>query len=571
MMRWLTKLFAKLVEYMIIALTVGAVALLIIENTTVGAHHRHLFTQANLALYTLFSMDVLIRLLISPDRKAHFGRFGYELLVLLPWLTCIYDATHAPWAVSLRMLVLTALLVSRAKKDYHLMILFTLQPARTMVVSFMFTIMIGTVLLMLPAATQAGIHMPFVDALFTATSATCVTGLAVVDVGTYLSRFGQIVLATLIQVGGLGVMTFSASMAYLLRRKGNMRGDSMLQSALDTNTISELKTLVTFIIAMTFAIEGGGMLALAFKWHGVAPGCGTIPGALYQAGFHSVSAFCNAGFSTFPDNLMSFTSDGFTLTVIMLLIIFGGLGFIVIMDLLKYGRHLLNPRNTRRPQLRLQTRMVLPMTLILIFAGAALLYLFERNTSLAPLAMKDRIFAALFQSVTARTAGFNSVNIGLLTPVSTMILIVLMFIGASPGSTGGGVKTTTVVTLWAAISAHLRRREHVQLFNRTLPTETVLKAGYVVILSLVVTTITVLMVTLTNKQDPLNIIFESVSAFGTVGLSRGITPLLDDSGKLWLTLLMFIGRVGVLSLAYSLANTRKPAQYEYAQERVMIG
>jgi trk system potassium uptake protein TrkH len=146
-----------------------------------------------------------------------------------------------------------------------------------------------------------------------------------------------------------------------------------------------------------------------------------------------------------------------------------------------------------------------------------------------------------------------------------------MFIGASPGSTGGGVKTTTVATLWAAITAHLRRREHVQLLNRTLSTETVLKAGYVVILSLVVTTITVLMVTLTNKQDPLNIIFESVSAFGTVGLSRGITPLLDDSGKLWLSLLMFIGRVGVLSLAYSLANTRKPAQYEYAQERVMIG
>ncbi|MEA3365345.1 MAG: TrkH family potassium uptake protein, partial [Candidatus Hydrogenedentes bacterium] len=431
---------------------------------------------------------------------------------------------------------------------------------------FLGTIGVGSVLLMLPAATTSGERLPLVDAIFTATSAVCVTGLIVEDTATYFSTFGQLIILSLIQIGGLGIMTFSVAVAVLLGKPMNVGQRAALQNTLDHESLAGVRSLIRFIVVMTFSFELAGAVLLFFSWHGHF---GSASSAAYHSLFHAVSAFCNAGFSTFSDSLRGFQSNLGVNTVICGLIVFGGLGFVVIQSLLTavQNRYHGKPRN----RLRIQTVVVIRLTLVLIVAGAVLVYLVERSGLLGGMTTRDAMLGSVFQSITARTAGFNTVDIGRLSSATLFALIVLMFIGASPGSTAGGIKTTTVACLWAAIMASLRSRPYVEIRRRTIPTDSVYKAVTLLCIAILAVIVFTLALLCTENQPFLDVLFEAVSAFGTVGLSVGVTPELSMGGRILITMLMFIGRLGPLTIAYAMLPARAKVQYKYAEERIMIG
>jgi trk system potassium uptake protein TrkH len=376
-----------------------------------------------------------------------------------------------------------------------------------------------------------------------------------------------LVILALIQLGGLGIMTAAVALVLILGRSVDLRQQTVLREALDHDTLSGARRLTLFILGMTAAFECAGAAALGWQWRGRFD-CPLQ--TLYHAAFHSVSAFCNAGFSTFSDNLMSFRDDLTTNLTIGLLIVGGGLGFTVIQDFTA-GLRGRGGRPHRPLRLRVQTRIVITVTLLLIAGGAALIYLIERTASLRELPLRSRILVAAFQSVTARTAGFNTCDIGRLAAPTLLALIGLMFIGASPGGTGGGIKTTTVAVLWAVVLSRLRGRANVELWRRTIPSETLLKAVSVLCVSLLLVFAFAGVLMYTERAAPLVVAFEIVSAFGTVGLSAGLTPALTPAGKLIVTLMMLIGRLGPLTMAYAFVLRGKPARHEFAEERVMIG
>jgi trk system potassium uptake protein TrkH len=363
-------------------------------------------------------------------------------------------------------------------------------------------------------------------------------------------------------------MTATVSLVLILRRNLDVRQQVAMQDVLDNDTLAGARRLTLFIIGMTALLEIAGAAALTLAWRGRFASCGI---AAYHAVFHAISAFCNAGFSTFSENLMGFRGDIVTNAVVCLLIVGGGLGFTVVKDLGENLRARAARGAARLTRLRVQTRIVLAVTAILIVAGALLLYVVEAGGAFKGWSERDKVLASVFQSVTARTAGYNTCDIGALSPASQFTLIVLMFIGASPGGTGGGIKTTTVVALWAIVFSLLLGRDHAQIHRRTVPVEIVLKAVTVLCISLALVLVFAGVLMYTEKADPLAVLFETVSAFGTVGLSMGITPSLTPAGKLLITLMMFIGRLGPLTMAYALAFRRRPAKYEYAEERMMIG
>lgn len=442
-----------------------------------------------------------------------------------------------------------------------------LAPARILVASFAGLILVGAGLLALPVSAQQE-PIPFVDALFTATSAVCVTGLTVVDTGTRFSLFGQITIMILIQLGGLGVMTFSMFFVALLGGRLSLGGRDLLQEALSQRPMQNLRGLLRLVVVSTFAIEAAGAVLLSLRFMRDLP----ASQAIYHGVFHAVSAFCNAGFGLYRDNFISYQSDltvNFTVTS---LIILGGLGFIVIFELTQAPKQ-------RRRAFSLHTKLVLTTTGVLILAGTTLFLLLEHQNAVQQLPGAAKVLAAYFQSVSARTAGFNTVDIGALTEATLFALIFLMFIGASPGSCGGGIKTTTFAALMALIRARFRNQDEVQLFHRTLPGETISKAVSVAFFSFlpVVFFSLLLLVTEGGGQSQrtthglfLAVLFEATSAFGTVGLSTGITPGLTVTGKILITILMFIGRLGPMTVAIAVSGEEKQ-RFKYAQENILIG
>ncbi len=442
------------------------------------------------------------------------------------------------------------------------MLLARLSPPQILVLGFFLMVCVGTILLSLPYATASGRSTPFIDALFTATSAVCVTGLIVRDTATHWSLFGKTIILLLIQAGGLGIMTMTTLFALLLGRQITLRGRIIAQEALGGTSGAGIARLVLVIVLVTISIEalGGSILFLRllfsydYSW----------PNAIYFAVFHSISAFCNAGFSLYTTNLAQFQADGLINLIIMGLILIGGIGFGVIIDLYNY--------RTRR-KLNLHSKIVLRTSIILILFGAAVLFLLERNNpfTLATMSFTNQIKAALFQSITPRTAGFNTVEINGLHQTSIFLIIILMWIGASPGSTGGGVKTTTLSALLAGVVAAVRGKPDVELFNRRLDLSLIWKALAIVTISLaLIVTMTSLL--LTTEGMPLqDTLFEVVSAFGTVGLSTGLTPKLTTVGRLLITFTMFAGRVGPFTLVLALAAREKKVRLRYPEEAIIIG
>ena len=438
-----------------------------------------------------------------------------------------------------------------------------LDPPKILVVGFASIILIGAILLTLPAATTNGHGLSFLNALFTATSATCVTGLVVVDTGTTFTIFGQIVILSLIQVGGLGFMTFATFFALLLGKKISLKERILLQESLNNLSMEGIVRLARRIIIFTGVIEFIGALILTVRFSFDMP----LRKAIYFGIFHSISNFNNAGFDLMGEfhSLTGYVEDPTVTLTICLLIILGGIGFIVMNELYEY-------RAIKR--VSLHTKIVLLTSAILVIVGTIGIFLLEysNHLTLKPLSLTGKILGSLFQSVTARTAGANTLSIGDLTQSSLLLIILLMFIGASPGSTGGGIKTTTFTTLIGAVWSQIRGKEDVIFYRQRIEYETIYKALTVTFSGLFLVMFMTLVLTISEKgHEFLAILFEVTSAFATVGLSMGLTPELSDIGKILIMLTMFAGRVGPLTIAFAVTMRRNPDPFRYPKGKIMIG
>ena len=441
-------------------------------------------------------------------------------------------------------------------------------PTRIFVLSFAGVIITGAILLWFPFSATKG-NLRFVDALFTSTSGVCVTGLVVVDVGKDLSTLGQVITIFLFQIGGLGIITFSTVFFVLMGRGISFKGRDIVQSTFLHTPRRDFIVIAKAVLVFTFIIESLGTLLLFIRFSNDFP----IGTALYHAVYNAISAFNNCGYSLFSDNLMGYQGDPIVNLTIMGLIVLGGIGFIVQYEVLSKLRGI-------QKKLSVHSKIVIITTSVLILSGAILFYVFERNHIIKDVPVQNKILASFFQSVTPRTAGFNTVDIGLLTNATILLMIVLMFIGASPGSTGGGVKTTSAALLVMMIWNRLKGNEKVNIFNRTVPMEIMSRTISIIFASAFsVAIITSVLLIFGEGKLPqtesrhffVEYLFDTVSAFGTVGLSMGITPKLNDLQKYALILMMFVGRVGPLTLAFSLSRSTGGKGLTYAEEGVMVG
>jgi len=435
-------------------------------------------------------------------------------------------------------------------------------PSRVLVLGFGLVVLFGSLLLTLPEATQNGLGLPFLNAVFTATSAVCVTGLVVVDTATTFTHFGQWVILLLIQVGGLGFMTFATLFAMIVRKKITIKERLLLKEALNQVSVEGIVRLTKSVLQISFAIEAVGALILTLRWH-------TDFGwskALYYGVFHSISAFNNAGFDLFGNfsSLTAFVGDPIINVTMMCLIICGGLGFVVLADLLTPGK-----------KFKLHTKIVLKVSGTLILLGAVFILIMEFTNpeTLGPLPLGTKILAAFFQSVSPRTAGFNTINIAGMYDTTLLTMIVLMFIGASSGSTGGGIKTTTFMAMVLSVLSTYRSEPHVSLDGRTIPKDVIQKAWVIATSAAILLFFILSILSHTEKVDLMTVLFEVTSAFGTVGLSLGLTPHLTYVGKIAIIFTMFAGRVGPLTLAFVLSrkSNKQAGQIKYPDERIMIG
>lgn len=435
-------------------------------------------------------------------------------------------------------------------------------PSRVLVLGFALLILFGALLLTLPQATQDGLGLSFLNAAFTATTAVCVTGLVVVDTGTTFTLFGQGVILMLIQIGGLGFMTFATLFAIILGKRITLKERLLLKEALNQVSVEGIVRLMKSVLKISFAIEAMGAFILTLCWY---PDFGWSK-ALYFGVFHSISAFNNAGIDLFGNfsSLTAFVGDPIINITIMLLIICGGLGFIVLADLL-----------APQKKLRLHTKIVLQVSGVLILLGAVFILIMEFTNpeTLGPHPLGTKVLAAVFQSVSPRTAGFNTINLAGMYDTTLLSMIVLMFIGASPGGTGGGIKTTTFISIVLSVLSTYRSDPHVVLGGRTLPKDVIQKAWAITTSAAFLIFIILSILSYTENSDLLTILFEVTSAFGTVGLSLGITPTLSTVGKIAIILTMFIGRVGPLTLAFVLSQKKNQqvGHIKYPDERILVG
>ncbi|HEX6202707.1 MAG TPA: potassium transporter TrkG [Thermoanaerobaculia bacterium] len=441
-------------------------------------------------------------------------------------------------------------------------------PGRLLVGSFLTLIAIGTLLLKLPWATPPEQPIGWTDALFTATSASCVTGLVVRDTGAGFTGFGQAVILGLIQAGGLGIMSFSLLILSLLRGRPTFAQRAVYEQTLAGGPQGDVLPLLRLVFLFAFGAEAVGALLLAARW---VPEHGAGEGA-WAAVFHAVSAFCNAGFGLWPDSLERYRGDAWINSVVMALIVLGGLGFFVVWELVR-GRG-------RWRALSVHSKLALVVSGVLIVAGTGIFWVLEAGNTLFGLTRGEQLLASLFQSVTTRTAGFNTIEIGRLSPPTLFFLTILMFIGGSPGSTAGGVKTTTFGVLVLIMLTRFRGHRNVDAFRRTL-TRGTLASTTAIALGGVLTAVGGVFVLLLAEaparaveQDSavfLSLYFEAVSALGTVGLSTGVTGFLEPPSRLIVTILMFLGRLGPLTVASSLAAASTIGDWRYPEEDVVVG
>lgn len=441
--------------------------------------------------------------------------------------------------------------------------------SRTICLGFLVLIAVGTLLLSLPLSTASGTWNPFVTALFTATSAVCVTGLIVVDTGSYYSGFGELVILLLIQVGGLGYMTATTFLLILLGRRFGLREKLAIQKSLDLRGLSSAIQLVRSIIAFTLVFELLGIICLFPIFE---RDFGTLEG-LWLAIFHSISAFNNAGFSLFSDSLVQYATSLPVNIVIPVLILLGGLGYQVLLEIYLWIRDRLIGKSNHA-DFSLNFKIAISTSAFLLMLGTIVLFATEYRNPTVPgnLSLDDQLLVAWFQSVTPRTAGFNTIDYGALTTTGLLMTMALMFIGANPGGTGGGIKTTTFRILYSCTKAVLQNKEEVLCYQRQIPNSLILKAVGVVFASGVTVVSVTSLLAITNPEiEFIDLLFEAVSAFATVGLSTGITAQLSMMSKVVIIATMYVGRVGVLMLITALLGEPKPTFINYPEENLLIG
>jgi trk system potassium uptake protein TrkH len=522
-------------------------------------------------------------------RYLYLGLLSVVALIALEekwWISESTDLTERlGYAASYRIQGATATVcaiaaaLGRGQRFARFFAAFAEHPARQMALSFVVLSVFGAFLLSLPLCVRDPSQVSFVDALFMATSAVCVTGLSVHSIAHTYTQLGQAVLLFLIQVGGLGIMVLSASLSILAGRRLRAKSSSALAEMLDADSVSSLRGSIMSIVGFTLLIESLGTVALygAFQFHPevglpisdphVLAGAGNL---WWAAAFHAVSGFCNAGFALTRDNLVPFTNSPAVCGIIMLLITLGGIGFPVLSELSsRFFRRALGERPAR---LSLHTRIALLMSATLTFGVALLLLGLEWRHSLSHLNWPERALAALFQSVTLRTAGFNTVSFADFSSVSLALCCLVMFVGAAPGGTGGGIKVTTVSVLFATFRAELRGQPEAVLLDRRLGDPTVRRAVAVACVAAMVLTVIILALLFFEPHEPLKLVFEAVSAFTTAGIAINVTENLSMPGRLIIALTMLIGRVGPLTLALA-ATERVQARrkVQLAQERLLIG
>lgn len=486
-------------------------------------------------------------------------------LVSLPGADTPAETLHVWWQMTIVVWSAMGLL-----EIFHHVSSAQWNPAFVLVLSFVALIVVGTALLMLPFARQGSERADLSTALFTATSAVCVTGLVVVDTGTYWTRGGQTLIILLIQLGGLGIMTCGAFFSLLVGGGLQFREMQMMGNLLERQVASEVRRLLFRIVFFTITIELLGAVCLSGLWADRP-----LSEQVFYSLFHSISAFCNAGFSLQPQNFEGQGDRWQVWGVLAGLVILGGLGFSVLDDLwLAFRRHILREPLRRRRALQLSSRLALVTTIILLALGTVGYFGLEGRalaTGTKPVGLF--VAEAWFQSVTARTAGFNTVPISELSEPTKLLLMALMFIGASPGSTGGGVKTVSIAVLVLTLRAVMRSRDHAEAFQRTIPQPQVYRAALIVASSAVMLLVmtTALLIVENRSGHFLEYAFETQSALATVGLSAGITPELTKGGRMVIALAMFVGRVGPLTLIMSLARVEQPDRFRYPAESVALG
>ncbi|WP_040211976.1 TrkH family potassium uptake protein [Clostridium polynesiense] len=438
-----------------------------------------------------------------------------------------------------------------------------LNPVQILAIGFGAVILTGAFLLSLPISSARGTYTNFTDCVFTATSAVCVTGLVTLDTGTHWSYFGKTIIITLIQIGGLGFMSFATLLSLILGKKITLRERLIMQESMNTFNIQGLVKLAKYVLMFTFSVELIGALLLSTQF---IPQFGLGKGIYYSI-WHSISAFCNAGFDLMGgfSSLTAYSENIIVILTIGALIVVGGLGFVVWSEIYNYKG--LKKMSTH-------SKLVILMTFILIFGGALLMFLFEYDNpaTLQPLTFKGKLFNSLFASITPRTAGFNSISTSGMTTAGIFLTIILMFIGGSPGSTAGGIKTSTFGILVMTIISVIKGREDTEVFKKRIPKDIVYKSLAIIMMGLLLVISVTMILSITEAGAPFDyLLYEVTSAFGTVGLTLGLTTELTTIGKVLLIITMYLGRVGVLTVVLALTRNKSNSGIRYPEDRIIVG
>lgn len=580
--------FMRRITYLLTILSVG---LLLYAHGIVESPIRLQYLyQAIDGIIAIFVILYFLRILYSFQRKKFLQRTWFEGILMLivlvnevgtylldfPVIYRVFESLDVPLSVELYRILISSymlllLIIELLETRVHLKTL-QLKPNVVFLLSFLFLILVGSGFLMMPKMIVSQGSMRFIDAVFMATSAACVTGLAVVDPGTYFTFSGQVVILILVQLGGLGILTFATFFASLMRQGIGVKQNVAMFELLETDSLFSTKNLLRKLVLMTFSIEAIGAVIIFLTWgrdaHFVSLGS-----KIFYSVFHAVSAFCNAGLSLYPEGL--YTEQVRVAYVMHLtvagLIIFGGIGFPTIIDVLSpesMRKRMNNPwRNWK-----LLSRITIYTSAALIALGTAGFFLLEYFNTLSHLSLAEAFITSFFQSVSTRTAGYNTVDMSALTVPTLLLFMFLMFIGASPGSTGGGIKTTTFTIILLSVWATVRGKKNVEIGNRTIPHVVSYKAFSVFTFAAILNVLFIFILSITDSQfDILRLAFEQVSAFATVGLSTGITAGLSDAGKAILILSMFIGRVGTLTLALALSTRTSTTAYKFPETHLAVG
>ncbi|MFW6274442.1 MAG: TrkH family potassium uptake protein [Spirochaetota bacterium] len=564
-----------------LVLSIGS---LILEFTFTGTLYARIAWYLDFLIMALLLTEIISEARASRSLREYLRRNSLALLFFIVFLVLfIYSkATYvlaeqsrienvSRGVIIVRNSFILLKVFSRLKRLSSFFESIATQPAQTILFSFLMVILSGTLLLMLPGATTAAGGLGFIDALFTATSAVCVTGLIVVDTATAFTVWGKLVILGLIQVGGLSIMIISYFTLFSVRQKVSYQDKLLLSYMLSEQNMNQLSRRVKVIIYSTFAIEAIGALLLSSAFHSQGE---PWHETLLLAAFHSVSAFCNAGFALFSDSLESFSNNVLVTGTVALLIILGGISFAVLTNFYSIAgsriKALFQPSRTKRERVSLNTYVVIVATPVLILIGMLLFYSLEHGNTLAELPLGEQYLSAFFQSVTLRTAGFNTIPIGSLTTTTLLCMLPFMFIGAASGSTAGGIKINNAAIMYAYLKSVLSNQDSIVLRRNSLSKSQVNKAFLVFFFGVFAIAIGTIILSATEKAPLEEILFETVSAFGTVGLSTGITGALSLSGKIVVVVLMFIGRLGPLTILAAASQPEKRVQISYPRGNILL-